>query len=160
EGAPPMAAGLFGYLGYDMVRLMERLPADKPDPLELPDALLIRPTLMVVFDAVRDEITAVTPGRPPQMVTARPAYLRAMERLGGVVDGLDRHTPKLVETIDLEAVNGQAVSNTSEADYLAMVERAKAYIRAGDIFQVVLSQRFSAPFRLPPFALYRALRRV
>ncbi|MDQ0393204.1 anthranilate synthase component I [Labrys monachus] len=160
EGAPPMASGLFGYLGYDMVRLVEHLPADKPDPIGVPDAILLRPTVMVVFDAVRDAITAVTPVRPQEGVTARQAYLRAEERLMAIVDGLDRPTPKLAETIDLDALHAAQVSNTSEADYLAMVGRAKEYIRAGDVFQVVLSQRFSAPFQLPPFSLYRALRRI
>ncbi|MBP0578947.1 anthranilate synthase component I [Labrys sp. LIt4] len=160
EGAPPMAAGLFGYLGYDMVRLVEELPAAKPDPIGIPDAILMRPTVMVVFDAVRDAITAVTPVRPQADVTARQAYLRAEQRLMTIVDGLDRPTPKLAETLDLDALHAQQVSNTAEADYLAMVARAKEYIKAGDIFQVVLSQRFSAPFQLPPFSLYRALRRI
>jgi anthranilate synthase component 1 len=160
EGAPPMAAGLFGYLGYDMVRLMERLPEARPDSVGLPDALLIRPTVMVIFDSVRDEITAVTPVRPQAGVTARQAHARAMERLATVVEGLDRPAPRITETIDVGSRDAAQVSNTSEADFLAMVERAKEYIRAGDIFQVVLSQRFAAPFHLPPFALYRALRRV
>src|ERR1700730_6561806 len=160
EGAPPMAAGLFGYLGYDMVRLVEHLPADKPDPVGVPDAILMRPTVMVVFDAVRDAITAVTPVRPQAGVSAKQAYLRAEERLMAIVDGLDRHTPKLAETVDLNALHAAQVSNTSEADYLAMVGRAHEYVRGGDVFQVVLSQRFSSPFQLPPFSLYRALRRV
>jgi anthranilate synthase component I len=160
DGAPPMAAGLFGYLGYDMVRLMERLPEAKPDPIGIPDAVLIRPTIMVVFDSVRDEITVVTPVRPSAGTTAAQAYARARERLSAIVDGLDRHTPKLAETVDLDALHGRARSNTEEGEFLSMVERAKEYIRAGDIFQVVLSQRFTAPFQLPPFALYRALRRV
>ncbi|MGJ4855374.1 anthranilate synthase component I [Labrys sp. KB_33_2] len=160
EGAPPMAAGLFGYLGYDMVRLVEELPAAKPDPIGVPDAILMRPTVMVVFDAVRDAITAVTPVRPQADVSAKQAYLRAEQRLMTIVDGLDRPTPKLAETVDLDALHAQQVSNTAEADYLAMVARAKEYIKAGDIFQVVLSQRFSAPFQLPPFSLYRALRRI
>src|SRR3954452_4940506 len=135
-GAPPMAAGLFGYLGYDMVRLMERLPADKPDPVGVPDALLIRPTVMVVFDAVRDEITVVTPVRPQPGVTARQAHARAVERLMAIVDGLDRHTPKFAEVVDLDALHASQVSNTGEAEYLAMVEKAKDYVRAGDVFQV------------------------
>ena len=64
DDLPPMSAGLFGYLGYDMVRLMERLPEPNPDALDVPDAILIRPTVMVVFDAVRDEISLITPVRP------------------------------------------------------------------------------------------------
>ena len=78
-----MAAGVFGYLGYDMVRHMEELPADNPDPLGMPDAVMVRPTLIVVFDAVKDTITVVTPVRPMAGVTAS-AALRA--RLGAVVE--------------------------------------------------------------------------
>ncbi|MGQ3674694.1 anthranilate synthase component I [Xanthobacter sp. TB0139] len=158
EGAPPMAAGVFGYLGYDMVRQMERLAPAKPDPISVPEALLLRPTIMVVFDAVKDELTVVTPVRPHQGVSARAAYETAQERLEQIVTSLEgafAHPAPQPFHGDVEAV-----SNTSPAEYRAMVEKAKDYIRAGDIFQVVLSQRFESPFSLPPFSLYRALRRV
>ena len=94
ESLPPMAAGVFGYLGYDMVRLMEDLPAASPDPIGIPDAILIRPTLVVVFDAVEDTITVVTPVRPQAGVTAKAALARAVERLSGVVDALDQPLDK------------------------------------------------------------------
>ena len=71
---PPMAAGIFGYMGYDTVRLIENLPATKPDKLGLPDAILVRPTLIVIFDAVKDEMTVVTPVRPHAGVSAKAAY--------------------------------------------------------------------------------------
>src|SRR3954454_8020542 len=74
ETLPPMAAGLFGYLGYDMVRLMEELPLPNPDAVGLPDAIMIRPTVVIVFDAVLDMITIVTPVRPEGGVTATVAY--------------------------------------------------------------------------------------
>ncbi|MFG1395768.1 anthranilate synthase component I [Roseixanthobacter pseudopolyaromaticivorans] len=157
-GAPPMAAGVFGYLGYDMVRQMERLAPAKPDPIGVPEALLIRPTLMVVFDAVKDELTAVTPVRPQEGVSARAAFEAALARLDSVVAGLDR--PMAHPAPEPFHTHVEPVSNTTEAEFCAMVEKAKDYIRAGDIFQVVLSQRFESPFALPPFALYRALRRV
>jgi len=80
---PPMAAGVFGYLGYDMVRLMEDLPAPNPDPMGIPDAVLVRPTIIVVFDAVKDSITVVTPVRPEKGVDAKTAMARAVERLSG-----------------------------------------------------------------------------
>ncbi len=160
EGLPPMAAGVFGYLGYDMVRLMEHLPAAHPDPIGIPDAVLIRPTLVVVFDAVKDSITVVTPVRPEPGVTAAAALARAQERLGGVVDALDRPLDKATAAFDAGPLDVPAKSNTSADEYRAMVQKAKDYILAGDIFQVVLSQRFEAPFTLPPLALYRALRRV
>jgi anthranilate synthase component 1 len=160
EGLPPMAAGVFGYLGYDMVRLMEELPASHPDPIGIPEAVLIRPTLIVVFDAVKDTITVVTPVRPEPGVTAKAALTRAEERLSAIVDALDRPLDKAAAGTEAGPLDVPAQSNTTPAEYQAMVAKAKEYILAGDIFQVVLSQRFQAPFALPPFALYRALRRV
>jgi anthranilate synthase component 1 len=160
DGLPPMAAGVFGYLGYDMVRLMERLPAPKETGPGVPDAILMRPTLIVVFDSVRDEITVVTPVRHQPGLAASIAYEHARERLDAVVAALEGPLPS-EGAIDIAAIPHPApVSNTSEAEFHAMVAKAQDYVRAGDIFQVVLSQRFEAPFELPPFALYRALRRV
>ena len=157
---PPMAAGLFGYLGYDMVRAMEVLPEPNPDPLGVPDAILIRPRVMVVFDAVRDLITVVTPVRPAPGVTARAAREAAELRLDRVAEVLEGPLP-VDSRLDLSDVaHPEPVSNTLQADYLGMVARAKEYIVAGDVFQVVLSQRFEAPFTLPAFSLYRSLRRT
>jgi anthranilate synthase component 1 len=157
---PPMAAGLFGYLGYDMVRLMERLPEPRPDPIKIPDAVLIRPTLVVVFDAVRDSITLVTPVRPEPRVSAKAAHARAVERLAAAVHALEQPLDRQAPPPELGPIAAAATSNTESPEFEAMVRRAKEYIYAGDIFQVVLSQRFEAPFKLPPFSLYRALRRV
>ena len=157
---PPMAAGVFGYLGYDMVRQMERLAPAKADRIGAPDALLVRPTIMVVFDTVRDEITLVTPVRPQAGVDARGAYEAAVSRLDRVVATLDAPLEHRDSSGDATLEAPAPISNTPKPRFLDMVERAKEYIRAGDIFQVVLSQRFTAPFTLPAFALYRALRRV
>ena len=71
-----MAAGIFGYLGYDMVRQMERLAPAKPDPIGVPDAFMMRPTIMVVFDSVSDEISVVTPVRPRRISARRPPLKR------------------------------------------------------------------------------------
>jgi anthranilate synthase component 1 len=159
-GLPPMSVGLFGYLGYDMVRLIERLPNAPPDPLNLPDAIMVRPTILAIFDNVRDEILIVTPVWPEAGLDARAAYARASERLMDVVSDLERRAPATPQPPpDLPSVS-QIDSNTTHDEYLAIVERAKEYIRAGDVFQVVPSQRFRRPFALPPFALYRALRRL
>jgi anthranilate synthase component 1 len=160
DNLPPMAAGVFGYLGYDTVRLMEELSAPNPDPIGIPDAVLIRPTLIVVFDAVKDSITVVTPVRPQPGVKADAALVRARERLSAVVDALDRPLDKAAAAVDFGPLDVAARSNTTPEEYRAMVLKAKEYILAGDIFQVVLSQRFEAPYALPPFSLYRALRRV
>ncbi|HEY1710690.1 MAG TPA: anthranilate synthase component I [Rhizomicrobium sp.] len=156
---PPMAVGIFGYLGYDMVRLIEKLGTTPPDTLGLPDAIMLRPTILAIFDNVRDEILVVTPVWPEKTVDARAAHARACERLNDVVADLDRPppaTPVLAEPFDM----AKPESNMTHTEYLDVVRRAKEYIRAGDVFQVVPSQRFRRPFKLPPFSLYRALRRL
>ncbi len=160
DGLPPMAAGVFGYMGYDTVRLVETLPDNNDDPLDLPESLMIRPTIILIFDAVKDEITIVTPVRPQKKVSAKAAYAQALDRLALMVSRLE--TPLIHTSREDEAApfTDEPVSNTTPAQYKKMVERAQDYIAAGDIFQVVLSQRFEAPFSLPPFSLYRALRRT
>ena len=160
ERLPPMAAGLFGYLGYDMVRLMEELPPPKPDPIGIPDAILIRPGLVIVFDTVEDTLTIVAPVRSEPGIPAKLALDRAVDRLSAVIDDLDRPLDKEASDGDAGALHVVPSSNTTPEQFEATVRRAKEYIFAGDIFQVVLSQRFEAPFALPPLALYRALRRV
>src|ERR1700692_4445243 len=87
---PPMAAGVFGYLGYDMVRLVEGLPPPNPDPIGIADAILLRPTIVLVFDATADTVTLVTPIRPEKGVSAKAALARASERLSAIVDALAR----------------------------------------------------------------------
>jgi anthranilate synthase component 1 len=159
DGLPPMAAGIFGYLGYDTVRLIEEIGPPNPDPIGLPDAILVRPTIVVIFDAVKDTITVVTPVRPDQATSAKAALARAAERIGTVVDDLDRALDKEQASSDGPLVV-EPESNTTPAEFQRMVLAAKDYIAAGDIFQVVLSQRFEAPFGLPAFALYRAIRRI
>lgn len=158
EGLPPMASGIFGYLGYDMVRQMERLPAAKPDKIGVPESLMIRPQLVLVFDAVKDEIVIVTPVFPREGMSAKAAYEAASDRLNSALDALE--APLAHPAGDVDARLPEMASNTTPAEYEAMVAKAKEYILAGDIFQVVLSQRFSCPFDLPAFSLYRALRRV
>ena len=160
EDLPPMAAGVFGYLGYDMVRQMERLAPAKEDKIGVPDAVLLRPTIMVVFDSVRDELCVVTPVRPRAGITPRAAHEAALARLEKIAATLQTALDHHEACVDPLLAAQKPASNTPATRFLDMVERAKEYIRAGDIFQVVLSQRFTAPFALPAFALYRALRRV
>ena len=160
EGVPPIAVGLFGYMGYEMVRQMERLPDPKPDAIGLPDAIFMRPTVTVVFDSVTGEVIVTAPVWPSSNLTARQAYDRAAARLTHVVQDLDRPMAHKNVRNDIPNDLPQPRSNMTLEDYCAMVETAKEYIHAGDIFQVVPSQRFSLPFPLPPFSLYRALRRL
>ncbi|MFC3630726.1 anthranilate synthase component I [Paracoccus angustae] len=159
DGVPPVAAGLFGYLGYDMIRLVERLPHVNPDPLDLPDAMLMRPSVVAVLDGVKGEVTLCAPVWRNGGDNARAAYAQAAERVMDALRSLDRQ-PSEPRALGHDARIGEPVSNFSKADYLAAVEKAKNYIRAGDIFQVVPSQRWRMDFPLPPFALYRSLRRT
>ena len=157
---PPMAAGLFGYFGYDIVRQVERLPDDNPDPIGIPDSVFIRPTITAIFDNVADKVTLVTPVWPAPDVDADTAYARAQDRLNETVARFDRGLPRTASVPAGSEVELTRTSNRSQGEYHAMVEQAKEYIRAGEIFQVVPSQRFSIPFDLPPVALYRSLRRL
>lgn len=158
EDMPPMAAGLFGYLGYDMVRQVEHLPSDNPDPIGTPDAVMTRPTIIAIFDQIGQEITIATPVYPNES-SAQASYdlacarIEAVERdlalpaTGGVItdNTITELTPDLGTTVE---------------DFSSRVEKAKTYIKDGDIFQVVIGQRLSAPLPAGPFALYRALRRM
>jgi anthranilate synthase component 1 len=156
---PPMAAGLFGYIGYDVVRLVERLGPAPPDPLHLPDAIMLRPAVTAIFDNIRDEILIVAPVWPRSGVDATVAYRQATERLACACRSLDAPLPRIKVHPEAPAP-ANIDSNIAREDYLAIVERAKDYIRAGDIFQVVPSQRFRRAFPLSSFSLYRALRRL
>ena len=159
EDLPPMSAGVFGYMGYDAVRLMEHLPNENPDALGLPDGLFLRPTMIAVFDSVKDEVILVTPVRPNEGTTAKMAYEKALDRLERTITRFDQALPHAEPEVDVTALPAPT-SNTPKETYFDMVARAKEYIAAGDIFQAVLSQRFETDFELPPFSLYRALRRI
>lgn len=160
DDLPPMAAGVFGYMGYDTVRLIEHLPDVNEDQLGVPDAVLMRPTIVVVFDSVKDEISLVTPVRPDGKTDADRAYNAAVRRLKAAVSALDSPIPHDAAARGRTHAAPKPKSNTPPRKYKSMVERAKDYIKAGDIFQVVLSQRFTMPFALPSIALYRSLRRL
>ena len=157
KGLPPMAAGVFGALGYDMVRLAEKLPNVNDDPLGMPDAVMIRPSIVAVFDAIAQEIILVTTVRPSNL-SAREAYDAAAHRLAEVMT--DLHAPLTSPAAHPAAKPVEFTTPVSRADYHRIVDKAKDYIAAGDIFQVVPSHRFRAPFDLDPFALYRSLRRT
>ncbi len=159
-GLPPMAAGLVGYMGYDMVRLAEDLPDDNPDAIDIPDSIFMRPTVMAIFDNVDGLVTLVTPVRPADGISAQAAYDHARERLADVTMDLDRSLPYRRESTLAAGPLPEPKANVTREGFHAMVAKAKEYILAGDIFQVVLSQRFRLPFKLPPLALYRALRRT
>ena len=157
---PAISAGLFGYLGYDMIRLVEHLPNVNPDPLGLPDAVLMRPSVVAVLDGVKGEVTVVAPAWAGSGLSARAAYAQAAERVMDALRDLDRAPATASRDLGGAAPVGEARSNFTHEGYKAAVEKAKEYIRAGDIFQVVPSQRWAQDFPLPPFAFYRSLRRT
>src|SRR6266436_2799279 len=157
---PPMAVGLFGFLGYDMVRDMEWLPDNNPDPIGLPDAIMVRPTLICIFDRLEDNVTLVTPVWPQTGIGARAAYEAAQERLADAVSDFERSLPFRRESADALENLPEPQANMSKDAFKKMVEICKEYIHAGDAFQIVPSQRFSLPFKLPPLSLYRSLRRI
>ncbi len=162
EGLPPMASGLVGYMAYDVVRLAENLPTPNPDVLGLPDGVFVRPTVIAVFDSIDDTVSVITPVRPAEGTSAEDAYAGAAARIGEVVEGLKQplaagESRETGEEIDEMP---EPAANMSRREFHQMVLKAKEYILAGDIFQVVLSQRFAVPFKLPAFSLYRALRRL
>jgi anthranilate synthase component 1 len=159
DDLPPMAAGLFGYLGYDMIRLVEHLPNINPDTLELPDAVMMRPSVIVIVDGVKDELTIVSPAWNTGETNAKAAYAQAAERVSAALRDLDRPLARGV-SLNADQKVGEPVSNVTKDEYFQIVEKAKNYIKAGDIFQVVPSQRWTVDFPLPPFSLYRALRRT
>ena len=157
ENLPPMSSGLFGYIGYDMIRLMEKIPDKKKDSLNLPDGLLIRPKIMIIFDNVEDVVYIITPIWPKKSMGILSAYKAGEKRLINIVNSFEKRIVK-EKSKKTKNYSPKPKSNTTKSQYFAMVKKAKKYIRDGDIFQVVPSQRFSIPFTKPPFNLYRSLR--
>src|ERR1700720_633795 len=132
EPLPPMASGLFGYLGYNMVALMERLPDANPDTLKIPDGILLRPTIVCIFDTILDRVTLVTPVWPEAGLAATAAYDRARERLGDVVADFERSVPHPREAGEMAQELPAPQANMSRAACMSMIETAKEYIRAGE----------------------------
>ncbi len=160
DNMPPMTTGLFGYMGYDSIRLVENIPDNNPSGIDVPDGQYLRPTIIAVFDTIEDQITVVTPVRPDSDVSAEIAYEKALSRLGRILDDLAASLPRPSdEDIDIAHLP-EPVSNMTQEEFHNIVNKGKEYILAGDVFQVVLSQRYSVPFDLPPLSFYRALRRV
>ena len=159
-GLPPVLACLVGYFGYETVGLIERLPQPPPNPLDLPDMMFVRPTVILVFDRLADRLFVAAP------VWSGSDVERAVERIEAVMARLALPLPKTDLPASLEGAASSGESHVgltpmlAPGRYAAMVARAKEYIAAGDVFQVVLAQRFTLPFALPPFDLYRALRRI
>jgi len=159
EGLPPMATGLFGYLGYALAREAENLPCANASALDVPDAVLMRPSVVAIFDNVAHEITLATASAAGAGDGADAAWDAAVGRLEAAARSL-RDAPPNRARQAYRAAELVPEAATEPERYRERVERAKSHIRAGDAFQVVPSQRFEAPFPHDSFALYRALRRL
>jgi anthranilate synthase component 1 len=167
-GLPPFVSGAVGYAGYDVVRSLEHLPDPPPDDRHVPDLAFAFYDQMVVFDNVTKTIVVVAMARPGEPgVNLKQAYEDACRRVDRLVDRLT-HAPCDLEPVDVPTDNISAnnqpgvayTSNFTRADFEAAVEKCVEYIRAGDVFQVVLSQRLEVPIRTHPFEIYRTLRVV
>ncbi|WP_397604546.1 anthranilate synthase component I [Sphingorhabdus sp.] len=159
EELPPALACLVGYFGYETIGLVEKLPRAPQSALELPDMLFVRPTVILLFDRLKDEMFLVSPVWTG-MEDAQ-AVARAHERLDEAERLLDAgHLAQAEPTAQSDGQELKLQPVLPAGRYAEMVTSAKDYIKAGDIFQVVLAQRFTAPFGLPPVHLYRALRRI
>ena len=160
ENLPRFCGGAVGFLGYDMVRFMEELP-DENSPVDLPDSSFMIPRIVLVYDSLKQKVTVVCWVKNDQGDSQK-LYRDARSAIDAVVDRLRGPVPEnYLQQSDKEfATSHSFTSNMSQADFQQMVERAKEYIRAGDIIQVVLSQRFHTTTALPPMLLYRALRQI
>ena len=157
---PKALACLVGYFGYETVGLVEKLPRPAPNPIDVPDMLFVRPTLILAFDRLADRLFLVAPVWPGQGEAER-MVAAAVERIQAAAARLARPLPEAKRTpVDLDPAALQPTPVLDSGQYAEMVLKAKDYITAGDIFQVVLAQRFTLPFPLPPIDLYRALRRI
>ncbi len=155
---PRALACLVGYFGYETIGLIERLEQPAADPLGLPDMLFVRPTVICVFDRLADALYLVAPVWPDGGSDPAAQVAAAQERLDATAARLA--TTPLPAPVRADPVDLDYTPAVAPERYAAMVTTAQDYIAAGDIFQVVLAQRFSAPFPLPPFELYRSLRRI
>jgi anthranilate synthase component 1 len=162
---PGALACLVGYFAYETIGLVERLPRPEADPLGLPDMIFVRPTVILVFDRLTDELFLVAPVWPDAPGSIDRKITDAEDRIGATAAKLAQPIPHIESGAAASAmpVAPEEISlapTLAPGRYAEMVTRAKEYIAAGDIFQVVLAQRFTAPFALSPFDLYRALRRI
>jgi anthranilate synthase component 1 len=155
ELAPALSSGIFGYMSYDMVRLMENIP-DKnlPDTIKVPDSIFIRPQILIVFDSLFDVINIYHPIYQNSKITQE----QANKNIDLVIDLLN--SPQFIAEKNPEKIT-DFQSNFTEAEYCRVVQKSKEYIKDGDIFQVLPSQRFSANFyQENSFSFYRCLRSI
>ena len=160
-GLPKALTTLVGFFAYETIGLVERIPRAPGLGLGLPDMIFVRPTVILVFDRLADELFLIAPIWPDEKAPINRMIDAAADRLEDVAARLSTGRADASRAATLtDPATVVATPATTPEHFASMVAAAKDYIAAGDIFQVVLSQRFSTPFDLPPFDLYRALRRI
>ncbi len=157
-GLPPAFACLVGHFGYETIGLVEKLPRPPANPIDVPDMMFVRPTVVLVFDRLADRLYIAAPIWPESGELDR-AIAAAYDRIDATAAKLAQPVPASQRQASLASLP-EPQPALGAGRYRDMVLKAKDYIAAGDIFQVVLAQRFSLPFTLPPVDLYRALRRI
>jgi len=157
--APPFPV-LVGYFGYPMIQLMEKIKLQNHDEINIPDAILIRPKLVAVFDNIKDTINIMTPIYPNKNIAAEKALNEGNKYLISNIEKLKVRINYETKNQKTKAKNLRFKSNYSKKEYFKIIERAKSYIQEGDIFQVVPSQRFKSEYDLDAITLYRSLRRL
>jgi len=158
EGLPPFVGGAVGFFGYDLVRTVEPLGEPNPDPLGLPDLALMITDAMLVFDHLRHELTILACAFADDEGGIDAAYERAAATIAEMRERLRGAVPVPASPSVVEAP--EFVSNMEREEFEAAVSRIVEYVHAGDAFQVVPSQRFSAPAPVEAFSVYRGLRAV
>ena len=157
-GLPRFFGGAVGYLGYDMVRFIEELPDANPREIGTPDACFMLTEQLLIFDNMRQKIKVVCNVHLQPEEDPAAAYARGIAGIEALIDKL--RAPQPPRPMPTPGGNGELEANFPPGSYQQAVERCKEYIRAGDIFQVVLSQRFSGELAADPFDIYRALRTI
>ncbi len=155
---PPMAAGLFGYMGYDMVRLMEKLPNKNKNNIDIPDGVFFRPKIVIIFDNIKDKLFIITPVYIDKNRIGEALYKEAKQRMEKIINVIKNNDFDEDDEKKPRQNKIEFKTHIEREEYKSIVEKSKEYIRAGDIFQIVPSRRFSASFKLPAISFYRALR--
>ena len=149
---------LVGYLGYSMIEFMEKINLTNPETLEIPDSLMIRPKLVAVFDNIKDSINIMSAVYPKKEINAEKAFFNSIENIKKTINQLKLEIVTNENNLKNKEISFN--SNYTKKEYFEIIEKAKSYIKKGDIFQVVTSQRFVSDYFLDTKTLYRSLRRL
>ena len=156
---PPFPV-MVGYLGYNMIKFMEEIKLQNNDEIKIPDAVMIRPKLVAVFDNIKDTINIMTSIYPNKKIKAHEAYNKANLYLEKTIKKLNKDIKLDIISIKKNVKDIKFKSNYKKKEYFQIIKKAKSYIKKGDIFQVVPSQRFKTKYNLDTISLYRSLRRL